>query len=152
MDHGIPDDLDLEGYESVRLDNSTPLVFVIYLGKRSRDSIDYQEGPPSLSLEDQQDRRRMTDHLSGFSFNQPEDDANTPNDFVNYRMNCIRFAIVGHVSFIHPDGMDFGHYDTDPLGYSAQDNSLMTSSYIVDTSTLTLSENIHSDGRFGCFT
>lgn len=50
------------------------------------------------------------------------------------------------MSAIHPDGIDYNsHYDSDTVSFSAQDASIMTSSYI-DTSTLTLSEYNHSDG------
>lgn len=45
--------------------------------------------------------------------------------------------------------MDYtSHYDGDNLGYSAQDNQYYPSTYLVDTSTLTLSEVPHSDGSF----
>ena len=40
------------------------------------------------------------------------------------------------------------HYDGDNFGYSAQDNQYLSSPYLVDTSTLTLSEVPHPDGSF----
>lgn len=37
------------------------------------------------SIEDSHDNHHNSDHLSGYSFNQNEDD-NAPNDFVSYRI------------------------------------------------------------------
>lgn len=61
----------------------------------------------------------------------------------------IFLIFIDHTSYLHPDNMDYtSHYDGDNLGYSAQDNQYYPSTYLVDTSTLTLSEVPHSDGSF----
>ena len=86
MDHDMPEALDLDGMDPVRLDGILHS-FIFYIGKRSRGSIDYPVYHTNQQLEEIQDNHSNIDHFSGYSFNQNDEDTNTPNDFVNYRIS-----------------------------------------------------------------
>ena len=86
MDHDMPEALDLDGMDPVRLDGILHS-FIFYIGKRSRGSIDYPVYHTNQQLEEIQDNHSNIDHFSAYYFNQNDDDTNTPNDFVNYRIS-----------------------------------------------------------------
>lgn len=80
------EEYDLDGMDPVRLDGIINCL-LFYIGKRSRGSIDYPVYHTNQQIEETQDNHSNIDHFSGYSFNQNDEDTNTPNDFVNYRIS-----------------------------------------------------------------